>query len=45
MDKPPEDLTATFATSNFFKVLGIDPIIGDHWPATLDQKAVPIPSC
>ncbi|MEO1257242.1 MAG: ABC transporter permease [Bacteroidota bacterium] len=36
--QPPEDLTTTFATSNFFKVLGIDPILGDHWPATLDEK-------
>lgn len=36
--QPPEDLTTTFATSNFFKVLGIQPIIGDHWPATLDQR-------
>ncbi|MEM8906350.1 MAG: ABC transporter permease [Bacteroidota bacterium] len=36
--QPPEDLTTTFATSNLFKVLGVDPIIGDHWPATLDQK-------
>ena len=36
--QPPEDLTATFTTSNFFKVLGVDPIIGDHWPATLDQR-------
>ena len=36
--QPPEDLTATFATSNLFKVLGIDPMIGDHWPATLDKR-------
>ena len=36
--QPPEDLTTTFVTSNFFKVLGIDPILGDHWPATLDKK-------
>lgn len=34
----PEDLTATFAMSNLFKVLGITPIMGDHWPATLDQR-------
>ena len=36
--QPPEDLTATFATSNLFKVLGIDPMLGDHWPATLDKR-------
>ena len=36
--QPPEDLTATFATSNLFRVLGVDPILGDHWPATLDER-------
>ena len=36
--QPPEDLTATFATSNLFRVLGIEPILGDHWPVTLDQR-------
>lgn len=36
--QPPEDLTTTFATSNLFKVLGIDPVIGNHWPATLDKR-------
>lgn len=34
----PEELTTTFATSNLFKVLGVDPAIGDHWPATLDKR-------
>lgn len=36
--QPPEELTATFATSNLFRVLGIDPTIGDHWPETLDKR-------
>lgn len=36
--QPPEDLTATFATSNLFRVLGIEPVLGDHWPETLDQR-------
>ena len=36
--QPPEELTTTFATSNLFKVLGIEPIIGSHWPVTLDKK-------
>ncbi len=36
--KPPEELTTTFATSNLFKVLGFEPMIGDHWPETLDKR-------
>jgi len=36
--KSPEDLTVTFASSNLFKILGIDPVIGDHWPETLDKR-------
>ena len=36
--KTPEELTTTFATSNLFKVLGFDPMIGDHWPETLDKR-------
>ena len=36
--KPPEELTTTFATSNLFKVLGVNPIVGDHWPETLDKR-------
>lgn len=37
-DQPPEELTTTFATSNLFKVLGVSPALGDHWPATLDKR-------
>lgn len=37
-DQPPEELTTTFATSNLFKVLGVPPAMGDHWPATLDRR-------
>ncbi len=36
--KPPEDLTVTFASSNLFRVLGVQPMVGDHWPATLDKR-------
>jgi len=36
--KSPEDFTTTFASSNLFKVLGVKPIIGDHWPETLDKR-------
>ena len=36
--KPPEDLTTTFASSNLFKVLGVTPMIGTHWPETLDKR-------
>lgn len=36
--KSPEDLTVTFASSNLFQILGVDPVIGDHWPATLDKR-------
>ncbi len=36
--KPPEDLTVTFASSNLFRVLGVQPVMGDHWPATLDKR-------
>ena len=36
--KPPEDLTATFASSNLFRVLGAKPIIGNYWPETLDRR-------
>lgn len=36
--KTPEDLTVTFASSNLFKVLGVDPVLGDHWPETLDKR-------
>ncbi|MEM6815701.1 MAG: ABC transporter permease [Bacteroidota bacterium] len=35
---PPEDLTVTFASSNLFKLLGVNPIIGNHWPETLDKR-------
>lgn len=37
-DQPPEELTTTFATSNLFKVLGVNPVLGDHWPTTLDRR-------
>lgn len=36
--KTLEDLTFTFASSNLFQVLGVDPIMGDHWPETLDKR-------
>lgn len=36
--KPPEDLTVTFASSNLFRILGIQPVSGDHWPETLDKR-------
>ena len=36
--KAPEDLTVTFASSNLFKLLGVDPMLGDHWPETLDKR-------
>ena len=36
--KPPEDLTATFASSNLFRVLGVKPMMGDYWPETLDKR-------
>ena len=36
--KPPEELTTTFATSNLFRVLGFEPMIGGYWPETLDKK-------
>ncbi len=36
--QPPEELTTTFASSNLFKLLGVDPIIGNHWPETLDRR-------
>ncbi len=36
--KPPEDLSATFASSNLFKVLGVEPEIGSYWPETLDER-------
>lgn len=36
--KPPEDLTTTFASSNLFRVLGVQPSIGSYWPETLDQR-------
>ncbi|MEM7552313.1 MAG: ABC transporter permease, partial [Bacteroidota bacterium] len=36
--KPPEDLTATLASSNLFKVLGVKPVIGDYWPETVDRR-------
>ncbi|MEM6525250.1 MAG: ABC transporter permease [Bacteroidota bacterium] len=36
--KPPEDLTTTFASSNLFRVLGVEPQIGSYWPETLDER-------
>ncbi len=36
--KPPEDLTTTFASSNLFKVLGVQTQIGGYWPETLDRR-------
>lgn len=36
--KPPEDLTVTFASSNLFSILGVDPAIGSHWPETIDKR-------
>ena len=36
--KQPEDLTTTFASSNLFQVLGVQPQIGSYWPETLDKR-------
>ncbi len=36
--KPPEDLTVTFASSNLFHVIGVEPQIGGYWPETLDKR-------
>ncbi len=36
--KQPEDLTVTFASSNLFSILGVDPAIGSHWPETIDKR-------
>ncbi len=36
--KPPEDFTVSFASSNFFRLLGVDPVIGSHWPETIDKR-------
>ena len=36
--KAPEDLTTTFASSNLFKVLGVQTQIGGYWPETLDKR-------
>ncbi len=36
--KQPEDFTITFASSNLFKILGVDPAIGSHWPETIDKR-------
>ena len=36
--KPPEELTATFASGNLFRVLGVGPQIGNYWPETLDKR-------
>lgn len=37
-DQEPEEVTATFASRNLFRVLGIETAIGDYWPETLDRK-------
>lgn len=34
----PEELTTTFASSNLFKVLGIETHLGQYWPAEYDEK-------
>ena len=34
----PEEVTATFASRNLFRVLGVDAVIGDYWPETFDRK-------
>ncbi|MEM8894530.1 MAG: FtsX-like permease family protein, partial [Bacteroidota bacterium] len=36
--KPPEELTTTFASSNLFRVLGVEPQLGAYWPETLDKR-------
>lgn len=36
--KSPEDLTTTFASSNLFRVLGVQTHIGSYWPETLDKR-------
>ena len=37
-DQAPEEVTATFASRNLFRVLGVEAAIGDYWPETLDRK-------
>ncbi|NET35251.1 MAG: FtsX-like permease family protein [Cyanothece sp. SIO1E1] len=37
-DQEPEEVTATFASRNLFRVLGVETNIGDYWPETLDRK-------
>ena len=37
-DQEPEEVTATFASRNLFRVLGVETAIGDYWPETLDRK-------
>ena len=36
--KEPEEVTATFASRNLFRVLGVEAAIGEYWPETFDQK-------
>ncbi len=37
-DQEPEEVTATFASRNLFRVLGVEADIGDYWPETFDRK-------
>lgn len=37
-DQEPEEVTATFASRNLFRVLGVEAAIGDYWPETFDRK-------
>lgn len=37
-DQEPEEVTATFASRNLFRVLGIETALGDYWPETFDRK-------
>ena len=37
-DGPPEELAATIATSNLFRVLGIGPLVGTEWPTVSTRR-------
>ncbi len=36
--KEPEEVTATFASRNLFRVLGVETAVGEYWPETFDRK-------
>jgi putative ABC transport system permease protein len=37
-DGPPEELAATITTHNIFQVLGVEPALGQTWPAAYDRS-------